>query len=95
MKGTRGHAPRRVMVGDDGRVELSGVSCKNWDGGGMERARHVASKAKRGRVWGVIAGRCLGRGFGVGWRGGYTLGAYAHLWQLASAVVFLSAERQS
>ena len=43
------------MVGVGGRVELSEVSCKDEDCGGMERVRHVAIKVKRGRVWGVIA----------------------------------------
>ena len=30
----------------------------------------------------------------MGWSGGYTFGAYADLLQLASAVMFISAERQ-
>ena len=63
------------MVGINGRVELSDVSCKDWDCGGMERARHVAIKAKRGRVWGVIAEGCLVVDFE--WGGGVVI-PWAH-----------------
>ncbi len=57
LKGVAGHPPRRVLVklaGGDSRVSFCNESCTTEDSRGMERVRHVAINAKRGRLCEII-----------------------------------------
>ena len=59
LKGASGQAPRWVfvvaLVGGEDRVSFWDGSWMSEEGArGMERARDVAIKAKKGRVWEII-----------------------------------------